>query len=176
MLTNIWRSFCDWWRIAFVSPFAIYNGVARIFVWGGATRYIFRHLSGEPTAFSGGGGSSRSFPWNRLPDHIQWGGVVAEIFHVHKSIAFPRFRHIFATFSGQRRLLTTLTGIKAHFPGLLINSFQKKTFTRSLGGPWPPWPPPWLRHWPYIRHYLANLPRLYIFYIRKDIRHSVRPA
>ena len=23
--TNIWRSFCDWWRIAFVSPFAIYS-------------------------------------------------------------------------------------------------------------------------------------------------------
>ena len=23
-----------------------------------------------------------------------------------------------------------------------INSFRKKTFTKSLGGPWPPWPPP----------------------------------
>ena len=27
-----------------------------------------------------------------------------------------------------------------------IDSFQKKTFTKSLGGPWPPCPPPWLRH------------------------------
>ena len=26
-----------------------------------------------------------------------------------------------------------------------INSLQKKTFTESLGGAWPPWPP-WLRH------------------------------
>ena len=23
--TNVWRSFCDWWRIAFVSPFALYS-------------------------------------------------------------------------------------------------------------------------------------------------------
>ena len=44
------------------------------FCLGGATRYIFRHLSGEPTAFSGGGGSSRSFPCTRLPDQIEWGG------------------------------------------------------------------------------------------------------
>ena len=27
-----------------------------------------------------------------------------------------------------------------------INSFQKKTFTNSFGGAWPPCPP-WLRHW-----------------------------
>ena len=63
------------------------------------------------------------------------------------SIASPRFRHILGTFSGHRRvtrrLFTTLTGIKAHFPGLLINSFQKKTFTKSLGGGGhgPPAPP-----------------------------------
>ena len=50
----------------------------------------------------GGGGSSRNFPLTSLPDQIQWGGggggVVAEIFHVDKSTAFPRFRHILGTF------------------------------------------------------------------------------
>ena len=63
------------------------------FCLGGATRYIFRHLSGEPAAFSGGGvvaeifrvlvyrirfsgggGSSRNFPCTRLPDQISGGG------------------------------------------------------------------------------------------------------
>ena len=112
------------------------------FCLGGATRYIFRHLSesGEPTAFSGGGGVVAEI-FRELIYRIRFsggGGVVAEIFHVHESVAFPRLRHIFGTFSGHRRvtrrLFTTLTGIKAHFPGLLINSFQKKTFTKSLGG------------------------------------------
>ena len=32
------------------------------------------------TRFSGGGGSSRMFPWSPKADAIQWGGVVAEIF------------------------------------------------------------------------------------------------
>ena len=31
------------------------NGVARIFVWGGGTRFIFRHLSGSRPHSVGGG-------------------------------------------------------------------------------------------------------------------------
>ena len=129
------------------------NGVARIFVWGGgATRYIFRHLSGS-RPHSVGGGSSRNFPLSHLPDQIQWGGgVVAEIFPVHKSITFPRFPDILGTFSGHRRItrrLWTLTEIQAHFPGLLTHSnhvttsihSRKKHLSKVWGGPWPPWPP-----------------------------------
>ena len=36
--------------------------------------------SAKSTRFSGGGGSSRNFPWSPKADVIQWGGVVAEIF------------------------------------------------------------------------------------------------
>ena len=81
------------------------------------------------------------------------GGLVADIFPVNKSITFPRFRDIFCTFSAHLRIircLWTLAEIQGHFPCLLTHSNHvtasihsgKKTFTKSLGGPWPPWPPP----------------------------------
>ena len=91
------------------------NGVSRIFFWGGATRYIFRHLSG-----------SRPLQWG--------GGVVADIFPVDKSITFPRFRDIFGTFSGHLRItrrLWTLKEIQAHFPGLITHSSHVTTSIHS---------------------------------------------
>ena len=45
-----------------------------------------------------------------------------------RSIKLPQFREFFLTFPGHLEITR--------------NSFQKKTFTKSLGGPWPPW----LRH------------------------------
>ena len=45
MLTNTWRSFCDhcdWWRIAFVSPFAIYSPLSGEF----AANIFFLHSQG----------------------------------------------------------------------------------------------------------------------------------
>ena len=39
----------------------ICNGVARIFVWGGATRYIFRHLFGSRPHSVGGGVVAENF-------------------------------------------------------------------------------------------------------------------
>ena len=103
------------------------------FLGGGATRYIFVTPLREPTAFSGG-------------------GVVTEIFPVSKSITFPRFRDIFGTFSGHLRIVRRfmdIAEIQGRFPCLLTHSNHvttsihsgKKTFNKSLGGPWPPWPP-----------------------------------
>ena len=57
----------------------VYNGVARIFFFGGP---IFRDLR-RPTRFDGGGGgSSRKFSGIAvsLADSVGGGGVVAEIF------------------------------------------------------------------------------------------------
>ena len=96
-------------------------------------------FTGSDSVGGGGGGSSRNF--SRC-----------------KSIAFPQFRHILGTFSGHRRVtrrLRTLTQIQAHFPGLLTHSnhvttsihSRKINLTKVWGGAWPPWPPPWLRHW-----------------------------
>ena len=82
------------------------NGVARIFVWGGGTRYIFRH--------SVGGGVAEMF--RDLNSRIRFsggGGVVAEFFYVDKSITFPRFRDM------------------AHFPGLLTHSNHVTTSINS---------------------------------------------
>ena len=81
------------------------NGVARIFVWGGATRYIFVTSPRESTAFSGGGGVVAEISVISITgsDSVG-GGVVAEIFPVNKSITFPRFRDILGTFSAHMRL------------------------------------------------------------------------
>ena len=87
-------------------------------------------------------------------DRIQWGGgssvaevfpVVTEFFPVNKSITFPRFRDILATFSGHR----TLTEIQGHFPRLLTNSNHvtklihsgKKHLTKVWGSHGPLAPP-----------------------------------
>ena len=85
------------------------------------------------------------------------GGVVAEVFPVHKSITFPRFRDIFFTFFGppadhppfvdiHGNSGTLPTSAYAFKPRNNINSFREKTFTESLGGHGPRAPPPWLRH------------------------------
>ena len=80
------------------------------------------------------------------------GGVVADFFQNQShSLDSARFC-VFCAFSGHlrivRRLWTlaessrTLPMSASTFkPRNNINSFRKKTFT-SLGGPWPPWPPP----------------------------------
>ena len=47
--------------------------------WGGVVAEIFRGLR-KPTPFSGGGGSSRIFPWSPKADAIQWGGGSSSIF------------------------------------------------------------------------------------------------
>ena len=124
------------------------NGVARIF-FGGGPPGTFSSPFREPTAFSGGGG-----------------GVVAEIFRdLNYQIAFSEGG------GGSSRNFSryTIFGPPADHPPFMdtrgnsgtlpmsaytfkpcnnINSFRKKHFTKSLGGPWPPWPPPWLRHCP----------------------------
>ena len=119
-----------------ISCFDSTNGVARIFVWGVATRYIFRHLSGSRP-------------------HSVGGGVVADIFPASKSITFTRFLGIlgaFGTISGHLRIarrLWTLTEIQAHFPGLLTHSnhvttsihSRKKHLPKVWGGHGPPGPP-----------------------------------
>ena len=108
------------------------------FFLGGATRYIFRHLSGSrpPTADRvqwGGGGSSRNFSRYQI-NHI------------------PSILGLFFTFSGRLRVtrrLWTLTEIHGHFPRLLTHSNHvtaslhsaKNKLTKVWGGPWPPWPP-----------------------------------
>ena len=121
---------------------------------GVATRYIFRHLR-KPTTFGGGGGGVVPEIFRDLQYRIRFsggGGGSSRHFPGNRSIAFPRCRDIFFTFSGHlqvTRRLWTLTQIQGHFPGLLtfkppnnINSFQKKTFTKSLGGMAPLTPPP----------------------------------
>ena len=52
------------------------------FCLGGATRYIFGHLSGEPTAFSGGGGVVAEIfrVTSFAGSYSVGGGVVAEFF------------------------------------------------------------------------------------------------
>ena len=127
------------------------------FFFGGATRYIFVTSPGA--------------------DRIQWGGVVAEIFRdlnyrigfgggggvadVNKSITFPRFRDIFGPpadhqpFMDTRGNSGTLPMSACTFkPRNNINSFRIKTFTKSLGGPWPPWPPPLATPLPIVRRWL----------------------
>ena len=103
------------------------------FCFGGGHPVHFPSYLRGPTAFSGGGGifrdlgyRIRSRPLDQLPDQIKWGGgVVPDIFPVNRSITFPRFSDIFATFSGHLRItrrLWTLTEIQAHFPALLTHS------------------------------------------------------
>ena len=62
-----------------------FNGVARIFVWGGhsanATRYFLRRLR-KPARFSGGGGVvAEIFLSPRERTRISGGGVVADSRH-----------------------------------------------------------------------------------------------
>ena len=101
------------------------NGVARILVWGGATRYIFRHLPG------------------RRPDSVG-GGVVAEIFPLapgrrkSNSISTENFFYISGPPGEITRHLWTLTRSNNV---TTINSLEKKHLPKVWGGPWPPWPP-----------------------------------
>ena len=149
------------------------NGVARIFFLGGPPGTFSSPLRGSRPHSVGGGVVAEI-----LPDRIQWGGgssgnfrdlnyrigfsgggVVAEIFPVNKSITFPRFRDILGTFSAHLRIihrLWALAEIQGHFPCLLTHSNRvttsihsgKKNLLKLWGGPWPPGPPPWLRHCP----------------------------
>ena len=57
----------------------MYNGVARIFVWGGP---IFHDLR-RPTRFGGGGVVAEICRDRRKPARFSGGGVVAEIFRDH---------------------------------------------------------------------------------------------
>ena len=106
------------------------NGVARIFVWGGGAPGTFSLIS--PFSVISITGSDYQ---------IQWGGVVAEIVPVDKSITFPRFRDIFGPPADHPPFVDTsansgsLSSSAYTFkPRNNINSFQKKTFTKSLGG------------------------------------------
>ena len=120
------------------------NGVARILVWGGP---LFHDLR-RPTRFGGGGGVvAEIFRDRHKPARFSGGGVVAEIFRDHNkgqnffsgnrrsgSLKSPSFGNIFFTFTPDLEIFR--------------NSFQKKNIYQKFGGgPWPPWPPPWLRHW-----------------------------
>ena len=53
------------------------NRAAKLSLWNFFS--LFRDLQ-KPTRFSGGGGSSRNFPWSPNPSQISGGGVVAEFF------------------------------------------------------------------------------------------------
>ena len=116
------------------------------FFWGGP---IFRDLR-RPT-FSGiavsladsvGGGSSRNFwasPITISQPHSVGGGS-GRLFWFFgnrrsRSVKLPQFRDIFLDISGSPRDYPKWIAEKIHLP-------------KVWGGPWPPWPPPWLRHWP----------------------------
>ena len=165
-----------WIAIWISSWSAILQRRSQDFFLGGATRYIFVTSPGADRIQWGGGGSSRNFPWSQLPDRIQWGGVVAEIFRdLSYRIGFSggegsirnfsrwQIKHIpsipghFLYIFGPPAALSPFMDTHGNSgtlpmsaytfnPRNNINSFPKKTFTKSLGGPWPPWPPPWLRH------------------------------
>ena len=55
------------------APFVPSAKSTRFSVGGGVVAQIFRDLR-KPMGFSGGGGSSRNFPWSPKADGIQWGG------------------------------------------------------------------------------------------------------
>ena len=62
------------------APFRVKCHVDGDSVWGGVVAEFFRGLK-KPMRFSGGGGSSRNFPWSPKAYAIWWGGgVVAQNF------------------------------------------------------------------------------------------------
>ena len=124
------------------------NGVARIFVPPGTFSVVSR---------------SR-------PDSMGGGEVVAEIFRdLHKRTTFAG-ENFFRSLQVKITQIPSspgdfcyISGPPADHPPFLdthgnsgrlgksaytfkernnINSLEKKSFTKSLGGPWPPWPPP----------------------------------
>ena len=118
------------------------------FCLGGATRYIFRHLSGS-RPHSVGGVVAKCF--RDLSYRIRFGGGGGSskqtFFPLANQSHSPRFLGIFGTsgtFSGHLRIarrLWTLTEIQAHFTGLLTHSnhvttsihSRKKHLTRIWG-------------------------------------------
>ena len=78
------------------------------FFLGGATRYIFVTSPGADRIQWGGGVVAEIFMISVTGSDSVGGGVVAEMFPVIKSIAFPRFRDIFCTFSGHLRIVRRL--------------------------------------------------------------------
>ena len=129
------------------------NGVARIFVWGGATRPMSPGRFSEVDQIQWGGGSSRNFPGSPNPTGFSGGGgVVTEIFRdlrernafagggrgsgiqffsvnsTSKSSKLPHFRQVF----GHSDSKNVTTSIRC----------RKKTFTKSLGGAMAPVAPP----------------------------------
>ena len=86
----------------------------------------------------GGGGVVAEFfrDLRSRPDSVGGGGVVAEFF--------------FLVTPGQNQpsYLTSARFLEISDSKNVTTSIRcrKKTFTKSLGGPWPPCPPPWLRH------------------------------
>ena len=140
---------------------ALINGVARIFVWGGPLFHFFHDLR-RPARFSGGGVVAEIVRDPHKPARFSGGGgVVAEFFrdynlgqeffcpvteghdrsnHLHSGTLCLHFPHI-CIFSEIHCRKKTFTG---YFPKFIA---EKKNLTKVWGGPWPPWPPPWLRHW-----------------------------
>ena len=108
------------------------------------------HFPSSPEADQiqwGGGGSSRNFSSSPCANQIQWGGgggIVAEIFPVaaglyqSNSLSSEKFVHISEPPGEITRHLWTLT----HSNNVTtINSLEKKTFAKSLGGHGPLGPP-----------------------------------
>ena len=112
------------------------NGVARIFVWGGATRYIFRHLSGSrPHSVGGGGVVADIFSHSQLPDRIQWrGGGSSRDFSRSQINHIPsvpgNFWSIFGPPANHPPFMDT-HGNSGHFPRLLTHTNHVPTSIHS---------------------------------------------
>ena len=113
-------------------------------VGGGVVADIFRDRR-KPGTFSGGGGggSTRIFLTSPItisqPDSVGGGENCLAYFltGAQDKSNYLNSGHFFGHF----RVTSRLPEINC----------RKKTFNKSLGGPWPPWPPPWLRHWSICR-------------------------
>ena len=118
------------------------NGVARIFFGGGP---IFRDLR-RPTRFGGGGVVAEIFRDRRKPGKFSGGGGSStNLWASPITINQPHsvgFFFVFVTGGQDQSNYLNSGHFFWTFPRLPEIYCRKKTFTKSLGGAWPPWPPP----------------------------------
>ena len=114
-----------------------HNGIARIFVWGGATRPMptatFSVISGSrPDSVGGGGVVADIFRDPRdLPDSVGGGGSGRNFpgNYGSRSIKFPQLRDIFFTFPGRLNVTASI-------------HCTKKNISQKFGGAVAPLAPP----------------------------------
>ena len=104
-------------------------------VGGGVVAEIFRDPH-KPTRFSGGGGSRRNF------SALQSGTIIFLPGNsMSRSLKSPSFGNIIFTFPPDFDLFRNSLQKKKIYWIFSEVHCRKNTFTKSLGGPWPPWPP-----------------------------------